>query len=206
MTFATAQFSELWTDPEASDALALALPGDRFFRPASDDARIGTFVYRDLKAPGHFLSYALDRAAAHETAPPAPEGFPASHRWTVSPLHPPARRTQTPDGPVAIFVLCRVEEMSAFAPSMTRHIEVTLDTEPGCLAFTWHRDDADPEAVLLYELYASRDALADHRRSTQLASFRKESEYLMLDARIHYAALVASSPLERLRRFFGEAA
>lgn len=206
MPFAAASFSELWIEPDASNSLAATLPDDASLSIAADQSRIATLVHRDLKAPGHFLSYALDRDTAASSTSNTPAAFPATSRWDVSALRAPARRTQTPDGPVAIFVLCRVEEMAAFASSMTRHIEATLDTELGCLAFTWQRSPADPSSVLLYELYASREALAVHRRSTQLASFRKESEYLMLDARIHYAALVASSPMDRLRRFFGDEA
>jgi autoinducer 2-degrading protein len=203
MLTASAVFSEQWirngdVDAEIGVLTATAEAG------ATDPGRIGWLIHRDLKAPGHVLSYELFGDPAASATPGAnPRLFDSSIPCSVAPAQAPRRKTLAPDGPVAIFVYCRIEDMEAFAPSMTLHIETTLASEPGCLAFAWHHDDANDRSIILYELYASRNALAEHRRSTHLAAFRERSEHLMLDARIHYAALLPGPSLARITKFFG---
>lgn len=203
MPTAFAAFSELWIKDGSADARVEALT--RAATAHKDDAgRIGWLIHRDLKAPQHLLSYELfsDAGAASQNGPDA-STFDVRIPCSVIPIQTLRRRTAPADQPVAIFVYCRVEDLTAFASSMDQHIKTTLANESGCLAFAWHRDETKDDAVLLYELYASRDALSEHRRSAHLAAFRQRSEHLMLDARIHYASLVPGSPLEKINAFFG---
>lgn len=202
---AVVEFSELWvTGEEAEDRLRSAM--DAAY--AADADCIAWLAHRDLKASDHLLTYKLfaDRAA-FERHDAGGFGDPACKViCEMAPTTPPPRFAAQEQGAVAIFVQCVVEDMAAFEPSMTRHVARTLETEPGCLAFGWHRAPEDSSAVQLYELYASRDDLSAHRKSAQLALFRGESEHLMLKARIHYAALTLHTPLDRLRGFFGSQA
>jgi autoinducer 2-degrading protein len=203
MPNASATFSERWIKSDDADREigALIAIADA---AVSDPGRISWLIHRDLKAPEHLLSYELfENATASATPATKVDLFDDSVPCSVAPARAPRRRTLAPDGPVAIFVFCRIEDMETFAPSMTRHIETTLANEPGCLAFAWHRDNANDKSVILYELYASRDALTEHRKSAHLAAFRQRSEHLMLDARIHYASLLPGSALEPITRFFG---
>lgn len=200
---AVAEFSELWMKGgQGEDRLRAAMNAAY----AADADCIAWLAHRDLKADDHLLIYKLfaDRAAfeRHDGA-----GFGDEASTVVCELAPTTapRRSAAPEaGAVAIFVQCGVDDMAAFEPSMSRHVTRTLETEPGCLAFGWHRTPDDRSAVQLFELYASREDLSAHRRSAQLALFRGESEHLMLKARIHYAALAMHAPLDRLRTFFGD--
>lgn len=195
---AVAEFSELWVtgdDPAAFEAEFQARMDAAY---AAEPGLIAWLAHRDLKAADHLLIYRLFADAA----------VAARHGAEITTLMvpPPAARTvATSDGPVAIFVQCRVDDPAAFDTSMTSHVGRTLTNEPGCLAFGWHRRPGTP-AVQLYELYASREALSEHRKSEHLALFRGESEHLMLEARIHYAALAIHTPLDRLLAWFGNAA
>lgn len=201
MPAASAVFSEIWAKDDAGHSAIEALIARAGNTSAAEEGRVGWLIHRDLKAANHVLSYELFRDK--EWQPARPAGTDTSVACEIAPLSAPQRYTSTPDGPVAIFVYCRVENMGEFAPSITLHIETTLANEPGCLAFAWHRDTASANLVVLYELYASRDALAEHRRSPHLAAFRQRSEHMMLDARIHYAALVQDASLQGVVTFFG---
>jgi quinol monooxygenase YgiN len=202
---AVAEFSELWTADDEREAVEARLLAAMEAAHAAEPGCIAWLAHRDLKAPGHLLVYRLfqDEAAraAHDRG-----RFPEAEAAVVgmavpAPIGP--RAVREPDQPVAIFVQCRIEAPERFDPSMTAHVGRTLAAEPGCLAFAWHRSPSDASAVQLYELYASREALSEHRGSEHLARFRGESEQLMLEARIHYAALALHGPLDRLLAFFG---
>lgn len=195
---AVAEFSELWVTGDDPDAFEAALQARMDAAFAAEPGLIAWLAHRDLKAPDHLLVYRLfsDEAAA------------ARHQAEVTTLMtPPAatRAVAAADGPVAIFVQCRVDDPGSFDSSMSGHVGRTLANETGCLTFGWHRTAGGP-AVQLYELYASREALSQHRKSEHLAFFRGESEHLMREAKVHYAALAAHTPLDRLLDYFGRAA
>lgn len=201
---AVAEFSELWVKDGSPDAFDARLQAAMDAAYVAEPGLIAWLAHRDLKAAEHLLVYKLfrDGAARARHDASAPAGA-VTTTLATTPASP--RDVAPPDGPVAIFVQCRVDDPRAFDPSMTGHVGRTLANEPGCLAFGWHRDPANAPAVQLYELYASRDALSVHRKSEHLAFFRGESEHLMLEARIHYAALAMHTPLDRLLAYFGRA-
>jgi len=199
---AVAEFSELWVKDEDPDAFDARLQAAMDTAYAAEPGLIAWLAHRDLKAADHLLVYKLFRDEAAHAQHEASTATDAV-RTVLAGAPPPAREVAPPDGPVAIFVQCRVDDPQAFDPSMTGHVGRTLANEPGCLAFGWHRDPANAPAVQLYELYASREALSVHRKSEHLAFFRGESEHLMLQARIHYAALAMHTPLDRLLAYFG---
>lgn len=206
---AVAEFSELWVTDEDPQAFEARLQAAMDAAYAADPGLIAWLAHRDLKAAGHLVVYKLfsDEAAVerHRASGVADitQGPVVTTRLAAS--HIPARAVAAADGPVAIFVQCRVDDPETFDPSMTGHVGRTLANEPGCLAFAWHRTPANPLAVQLYELYAGREALSEHRKSEHLAFFRGESEHLMLEAKIHYAALVLHTPMDRLLASFGKA-
>lgn len=206
---AVAEFSELWMKDEDPPAFEQRLQAAMDAAYAADPGLIAWLAHRDLKAADHLVVYKLfnDEAALerHRVANLADLAQTRVMTTEMAAAHVPARRVSATDGPVAIFVQCRVDAADSFDPSMTGHVGRTLANEPGCLAFGWHRTPDTP-AVQLYELYASREALSEHRRSDHLAFFRGESEHLMLEAKIHYAALAIHTPLDRLLAYFGQAA
>ncbi|TAJ71455.1 MAG: hypothetical protein EPO51_14320 [Phenylobacterium sp.] len=206
---AVAEFSELWVKDEDPDAFDARLQAAMDAAYAAEPGLIAWLAHRDLKAADHLVVYKLFRDEAARGRHGASGGGDTGPAGVVTTglmaAHSPIRHVTAPDSPVAIFVQCRVDDPQAFDPSMTGHVGRTLANEPGCLAFGWHRDPENPPAVQLFELYASRDALSEHRRSEHLAFFRGESEHLMLEAKIHYAALAIHTPLDRLLGYFGRA-
>lgn len=206
---AVAEFSELWVKDESPDLFEQRLQAAMDAAWAADEGLIAWLAHRDTKANDHLVVYKLfsDEAALerHRASGVADIASGPLVTTDVAASQVPARNVAAADGPVAIFVQCRVDDPQAFDPSMTGHVGRTLANEPGCLGFAWHRNPADAAAVQLYELYASRDALSEHRKSEHLAFFRSESEHLMLEANIRYAALAIHTPLDRLLAFFGKA-
>lgn len=206
---ALAEFSELWVTDEAPQVFELRLQAAMDAAYAVDPGLVAWLAHRDLKAADHLLVYKLfvdeEAMARHRASGAADIADGPVVTTEAAASHIPARKVVAADGPVAIFVQCRVDDPRAFDPSMTGHVGRTLANEPGCLAFAWHRSPSNALAVQLYELYASRDALSQHRKSGHLALFRGESEHLMLEAKVHYAALAIHTPLDRLRAFFGDA-
>lgn len=47
-------------------------------------------------------------------------------------------------------------------------------TEPGCVSFTAHRDRADPDAFVLYEVYRSQADLDAHVASDHYATIARD--------------------------------
>ena len=68
--------------------------------------------------------------------------------------------------------LIRPGHVEAFLEMVTWHIAETRRTEPGCLRFDLCREEANPRAFWLYELYRDDDALAAHAQSPTLPKLR----------------------------------
>lgn len=206
---AVAEFSELWVKDEDLEAFDARLQAAMDAAYATEPGLIAWLAHRDLKAADHLVVYKLFRdeaaLARHHASAAGDLAEVPVVATALATSRAPARQVAAPDGPVAIFVQCRVDDPRTFDRSMTNHVGRTLANEPGCLAFGWHRAPSNLPAVQLYELYASRDALSEHRKSEHLRFFRDESEHLMLEAKIHYAALTIHTPLERLLAYFGQA-
>lgn len=64
----------------------------------------------------------------------------------------------------------------ALAALLREQAAVVRREEPGCLAYIPHRDTADPDAFLFYELYRDKAAFDLHRASPHLATFRERRE------------------------------
>jgi quinol monooxygenase YgiN len=66
----------------------------------------------------------------------------------------------------------RVEDgLAAFA-----ELAAVTHTEKGCLAFTLHREPADPDRIVLVERWATREALDAHLETPHLLAFRRGSQ------------------------------
>ena len=73
----------------------------------------------------------------------------------------------------AVCVDLRIKpgQMAAFLPLMIANAEASLRDEPGCHQFDVCRVDADPDLVVLYELYTDADAFAAHLAAPHFQSF-----------------------------------
>ncbi|MFO1395480.1 MAG: putative quinol monooxygenase [Burkholderiales bacterium] len=64
----------------------------------------------------------------------------------------------------------------ALAQLLREQAAVVRREEPGCLAYIPHRDVADPETFVFYEVYRDEAAFELHRASPHLAAFRERRE------------------------------
>jgi quinol monooxygenase YgiN len=56
---------------------------------------------------------------------------------------------------------------------MLQTLTAATSTEEGCQLFQAHRSTEDPRQILLYECWASREALAAHDTKAHVASFKE---------------------------------
>lgn len=77
---------------------------------------------------------------------------------------------------VAIFVTfdCKPGKAEAFVELVKGHANRCMEREPGCLQFDVLRPNGGGDKVMLYEVYASPQALEAHRKSDHLAMFREK--------------------------------
>jgi len=65
----------------------------------------------------------------------------------------------------------RVEDgLAAFSA-----LAAVTHTEEGCLAYTLHREPADPDRIVLVERWTTREALDEHLATPHLLAFREDS-------------------------------
>jgi (4S)-4-hydroxy-5-phosphonooxypentane-2,3-dione isomerase len=76
---------------------------------------------------------------------------------------------------VAIFVTfeCKPGKVDEFVELVKGHANRCLEREPGCLQFDVLKPNGG-DKVMLYEVYASPEALEAHRRTDHLAMFREK--------------------------------
>jgi len=63
----------------------------------------------------------------------------------------------------------RAERREELLDAISRQGATSLELEPGCRFFDISVDDDDPNRVLLYEVYADREALVAHRETPHFA-------------------------------------
>ena len=76
----------------------------------------------------------------------------------------------------AVVVTFRVEEgrMPEFLSAMIENARASLACEEGCLRFDVCTDNGRADEVLLYELYADRDAFDVHLQSVHFKTFDRD--------------------------------
>ena len=83
----------------------------------------------------------------------------------------------------AVCVMLRLKpgKREEFMPMMLTNAQTSLRTEPDCHRFDVATDTSDPEAVLLYELYADRAGFDAHLASEHFQIFEAASAPLLAD-------------------------
>jgi quinol monooxygenase YgiN len=107
---------------------------------------------------------------------------------TLPELPPPA-----PDekGPYCVIAQHRAlpGKADAYERRMLADIPLTR-SEPGCLAFHIHRDRADPNLFVIYEVWRDMDALRDHFKTPYVQQFVVDSaEYIDGDMQVQWLVM-----------------
>ena len=68
----------------------------------------------------------------------------------------------------------------ALAALLTEQVGVVRKAEPGCMAYSLHRSEKDPDAFVFFEVYADDAALDAHRKAPHLAAYRQRREQAAL--------------------------
>jgi D-3-phosphoglycerate dehydrogenase / 2-oxoglutarate reductase len=76
------------------------------------------------------------------------------------------------------------DRLDEFLDVISRHAEISLAEEPGCLQFDVVRDGEDPRRVFLYEVYADEAAFQAHRGMPHMARTGEAIGPLIEDRRI----------------------
>jgi (4S)-4-hydroxy-5-phosphonooxypentane-2,3-dione isomerase len=66
--------------------------------------------------------------------------------------------------------------IEAFKRRIAQHAAVSVRDEADCLQFEVSQDKDDPACFVLYEVFTSEDALAEHRKTPHVASWMRDSE------------------------------
>ena len=88
---------------------------------------------------------------------------------------------------IAVELSIKSEKRNAFLAEVKRHAPATLKDEPGCQRFDVSVDQADPNKVILYEIYASEAALEQHRQSPSLKLYMAATADLVAARAPHFA-------------------
>ena len=71
------------------------------------------------------------------------------------------------------LLVVKPEAVEPFRARMARHA-VNSRTEPGCLVFESHQDNARPTDFMQYEVYTSEDAFKAHQQTPHFKAFRAD--------------------------------
>ena len=83
---------------------------------------------------------------------------------------------------VIIELRARPDQVAPFADLIDRHAHNCRTQEEGCLAFDVCQDPQDPARFILYEVYASPEAHAQHREMESFKWFMSEAPKMLLSA------------------------
>ena len=72
---------------------------------------------------------------------------------------------------VVVTFQIRPETTGPFEALLTRNASLSLDLEPSCIQFDICRSTQDPASFVLYELYESAEAFADHLQMPHFKEF-----------------------------------
>lgn len=91
----------------------------------------------------------------------------------------------------AVVVKYRVRpgRMSELLALLRAHIERTKATEPGCVQFDILIPHSQADIVHLYEVYADEAAFKFHNSSQTLATYKVNSEPLLLERAIEWCTV-----------------
>jgi phosphoglycerate dehydrogenase-like enzyme/quinol monooxygenase YgiN len=97
---------------------------------------------------------------------------------------------------VVILVEFRAREgaRDAFLDIIREHARTSRREEPGCLQFDVVEDEADPNRVVLYEVWADEEAFRAHQALPRMETLRARTEGLLEERRLAKLARVAHPP------------
>ncbi len=75
--------------------------------------------------------------------------------------------------------------IASFMPLMLENARTSRETEPGCRQFDVCVDPAKPEFVVLYEVYDSAAAFAEHVKSAHFKSFDQATSGMVMTKQVH---------------------
>ena len=96
---------------------------------------------------------------------------------------------------IVVRMKIKTSSVDAFESEMKRHIAWTRANEPGCLVFQVGRDDREPGAYHVYEVFRDRHARQEHDRSPSLVMLNEKMR-AWLEDRVQYDA-ISLEPGER---------
>jgi quinol monooxygenase YgiN len=88
---------------------------------------------------------------------------------------------------IAVELSIKPAKRDAYIKEVKRHAPVTRKDEPGCLLFDVAVDQADPNAIVLYEVYNSDEALELHRKSPSLKLYMEATGDMVEKRNPHFA-------------------
>ena len=74
--------------------------------------------------------------------------------------------------------------LERFMPLMLANAKASLDKEPGCDRFDVLQKAAEPNEIVLYEIYRDRAAFDEHLKSAHFKAFNAETAALIREKRI----------------------
>ncbi len=77
---------------------------------------------------------------------------------------------------LSVTFTCLPEHRAAIVSALVQHRVRSLQTEPGTLQFEIMTPDDKADSIILFELYASQQAMETHMEGSSLAQFRAETE------------------------------
>jgi len=88
---------------------------------------------------------------------------------------------------IAVELSIKPAKRDAYIKEVKRHAPMTRKDESGCLLFDVAVDQADPNAILLYEVYNSDEALELHRKSPSLKLYMEATGDMVEKRNPHFA-------------------
>ena len=74
--------------------------------------------------------------------------------------------------------------VEGFLAAVGRNAAASVKDEPGCRRFDVLTPEANDDHVVLYEIYASREAFAEHLKTAHYAAFKDATEGLVLTSTV----------------------
>jgi (4S)-4-hydroxy-5-phosphonooxypentane-2,3-dione isomerase len=79
---------------------------------------------------------------------------------------------------------------AAFHPIIIENAETSVRSEPGCDQFQVLHDEADPDKIVLYEVYADEAAFDAHLKTPHFAIFERDGKPMIVEADIQRCTLL----------------
>ncbi|MEP4077011.1 putative quinol monooxygenase [Haloferula sp.] len=85
---------------------------------------------------------------------------------------------------IVAIIIAKEESRDLVHAELIKLIEPTLK-EQGCIQYTLHQDNEDPNTFLFYETWESRELWQVHMQNANLAAFMEATEGAVEDLALH---------------------